>query len=45
MCLIALRGYGLEEAEREALVAGFDFHLVKPVDPQLLLQAISFYGM
>jgi signal transduction histidine kinase/CheY-like chemotaxis protein len=32
--LIAVTGYGQEEDRRRALSAGFDIHLVKPVDPQ-----------
>ena len=35
--LIAVTGYGQEEDRRRALEAGFDDHLVKPVDPQKLL--------
>jgi len=35
--LIAVTGYGEEEDRRRALAAGFDVHLVKPVDPQTLL--------
>jgi signal transduction histidine kinase/CheY-like chemotaxis protein len=35
--LIAVTGYGQEEDRRRALEAGFDVHLVKPVDPQKLL--------
>jgi CheY-like chemotaxis protein len=34
--LIALTGYGREEDERRAAAAGFDHHLVKPVDPDAL---------
>jgi CheY-like chemotaxis protein len=30
--LIALTGYGLAEDQRRVLEAGFDLHLVKPVD-------------
>jgi CheY-like chemotaxis protein len=30
-------GYGQEEDRRRALSAGFDVHLVKPVDPEKLL--------
>ncbi len=30
--LVALTGYGLEEDRRRALAAGFDHHIVKPVD-------------
>jgi signal transduction histidine kinase len=35
--LIAVTGYGQEEDRRRALEAGFDVHLVKPVDPEKLL--------
>ncbi|HEX6903124.1 MAG TPA: ATP-binding protein [Thermoanaerobaculia bacterium] len=34
--LIALTGYGQEEARRRAQEAGFDHHLVKPVEPDAL---------
>jgi PAS domain S-box-containing protein len=34
--LIALTGYGQEEDRRQALAAGFDFHLVKPLDFECL---------
>ncbi len=34
--LIAITGYGQEEDRRLALEAGFNHHLVKPVDPDLL---------
>ena len=34
--LIALTGYGQEEARRRAKEAGFDYHLVKPVEPAAL---------
>lgn len=32
-CLIALTGWGQEEDKRRTREAGFDFHLVKPVEP------------
>ena len=35
--LIALTGYGREEDKRRAIEAGFDAHLVKPVDVKRLL--------
>jgi CheY-like chemotaxis protein len=38
--LIALTGYGQPDDRRLALEAGFDAHLVKPVDPPALLAAI-----
>ena len=34
--LVALTGYGREEDRARALAAGFDHHLVKPVDPDTL---------
>lgn len=36
--LIALTGYGRDEDRRQALAAGFDLHLVKPVEPDRLLR-------
>jgi signal transduction histidine kinase len=39
--LIALTGYGLAEDQRRVLEAGFDMHLVKPVDINNLLEAIT----
>jgi signal transduction histidine kinase/ActR/RegA family two-component response regulator len=41
MGLIALTGYGQEEDRRRALAAGFDEHLVKPVEPEALGAAIA----
>jgi signal transduction histidine kinase len=41
MRLIALTGYGLPDDQRRVLEAGFDMHLVKPVDIQHLLEAIG----
>jgi PAS domain S-box-containing protein len=34
--LVALTGYGTEEARRRSHEAGFDYHLVKPVNPTVL---------
>lgn len=39
--LIALTGYGQDEDRRRALEAGFDVHLVKPVEAEQLVQAIA----
>ena len=39
--LIALTGYGQTEDRRRALAAGFDDHLVKPVEPAKLAQALG----
>lgn len=38
--LVALTGYGQQSDVARALAAGFDTHLVKPVDPQKLEQTI-----
>jgi CheY-like chemotaxis protein len=40
-CLIAVTGYGQDEDRRRALQAGFNFHLVKPVDPEALCTLLS----
>ncbi len=40
--LIALTGYGQEEDRRLSRVAGFDQHLVKPVEPDVLRRALLF---
>ncbi|MES2831810.1 MAG: response regulator [Pseudomonadota bacterium] len=39
--LIALTGYGLAEDQRRAIDAGFDLHLVKPVNFELLMIAVN----
>jgi len=36
LLLVALTGWGQEEDKRRAVVAGFDHHLTKPVDPASL---------
>jgi two-component system, sensor histidine kinase len=41
MRLIALSGYGQSEDRRKTREAGFDMHLVKPVDPARLSTAIA----
>ena len=38
--LVAVTGYGHEEARRMAKEAGFDFHLTKPVDSQQLREIL-----
>ena len=38
--LIALTGYGDLEARRLATEAGFDEHLVKPIDPDTLADVL-----
>jgi signal transduction histidine kinase/ActR/RegA family two-component response regulator len=39
--LVALRGYGAPEERERALAAGFDTHVVKPVDDQTLAEILS----
>lgn len=39
--LIAVTAYGEDEDRRRALAAGFDLHLVKPVDPEVLLRKLE----
>jgi len=39
--LIALSGYGQAADRRKSLEAGFDTHLVKPVDPNHLSDVIA----
>jgi signal transduction histidine kinase/PAS domain-containing protein/ActR/RegA family two-component response regulator len=41
MLLIALTGYGQEHDRRRAQEAGFDAHLVKPLDPRELWRVLS----
>jgi CheY-like chemotaxis protein len=41
MLLIALTGYGHQEARQQALDAGFDLHVTKPVLPQRLADLIE----
>ncbi|HEY0710305.1 MAG TPA: ATP-binding protein, partial [Polyangia bacterium] len=38
--LIALTGYGASEDHRQSREAGFDLHLTKPVQPELLIAAL-----
>ena len=39
--LIAITGWGQEADRREAIAAGFDHHLTKPLDPEHVLRLIS----
>jgi CheY-like chemotaxis protein len=39
--LIALTGYGQEEDRRRSLEAGFDVHLTKPAEPEVLQKLIA----
>jgi PAS domain S-box-containing protein len=40
--LIAATGYGQDEDRRRAREAGFDYHLVKPVDPGVLSRLLAW---
>jgi CheY-like chemotaxis protein len=42
--LIAVTGYGREDDKKAAFLAGFDHHLVKPVDFEMLIQRIDEAG-
>lgn len=42
--LIALTGYGRDEDRRAVLAAGFDEHLVKPLDPDDLIRVLGAPG-
>ena len=39
--LVALTGYGLPEQRQKAIAAGFDLHLVKPVDVEVLAALLA----
>jgi CheY-like chemotaxis protein len=39
--LVAVTGYGRAEDRREAMDAGFDKHLTKPVDPAILREMLD----
>jgi len=39
--LVALTGWGQEEDKRRSREAGFDVHLVKPVDPQAMAKILA----
>jgi CheY-like chemotaxis protein len=41
MILIAQTGWGQEEDKRRTKEAGFDDHLVKPVDPMALAKMVA----
>jgi CheY-like chemotaxis protein len=42
--LIALTGYGAPEQRAQALAAGFDLHIVKPVEPDRLSMLLEEYS-
>lgn len=39
--LIAVTGYGQESDRESALAAGFDHHLIKPIDPKKLYSLLA----
>jgi CheY-like chemotaxis protein len=41
MILIAVTGWGQDNDKRKSEEAGFDRHLVKPVDPQALMKLLA----
>jgi PAS domain S-box-containing protein len=44
MLLVAMTGWGQEKDKQEALDAGFDLHLTKPVDPDVLDALLADLG-
>ena len=42
--LVALTGYGREGDKKQALAAGFDYHLAKPVNPDTLRDLVARLG-
>ena len=44
MVLVALTGWGQEEDRRQSKDAGFDAHLVKPVDLDALMKLLASLG-
>jgi CheY-like chemotaxis protein len=41
MTLVAVTGWGQSEDRQRAEEAGFDYHMVKPVDPHVLMQLLA----
>jgi len=41
MLLIALTGWGQQEDRERSRAAGFDYHFVKPIDPDNLMRQLS----
>jgi CheY-like chemotaxis protein len=39
--LIAVTGWGQEKDRRQSAAAGFDYHLTKPVEPDLLIRLVQ----
>ena len=43
--MIAVTGWGQDEDRRKSHEAGFDHHMVKPVDPQALLKMLAGFDV
>jgi CheY-like chemotaxis protein len=41
---VALTGWGTEEDKRQSRLAGFDFHLTKPVSAEMLAQVMGQFA-
>ena len=44
LLLVAISGYGSEQDRAAAQEAGFDFHLTKPADPDVVMQMMQEHG-
>jgi len=44
MAIVALTGMGHDEARMKTLESGFDMHLVKPLDPEILFVVLASIG-
>lgn len=44
LLLVAISGYGREQDRAAAQEAGFDFHLTKPADPDVVMQMMQEHG-
>ena len=40
LLLVAISGWGRDEDREQSKNAGFDYHLIKPVDPDILIQIV-----
>ena len=45
VALVALTGYGREADRQQAMAAGFDYHLAKPVNPDTLQDMVARLGI
>lgn len=44
LLLVAISGYGREQDRTAAQEAGFDFHLTKPADPDVVMRMMQEHG-